>query len=62
MRDFPTITSRGREGEQDPLRVLGDDAPKKNRFYALRERGPKHNEYDDDGNPFISLFSVMSSF
>ena len=37
------------------------DAPKKNRFYALRTKGAKPDEGDDDGK-FLYFFRVMSSF
>ena len=39
MRDCPTIVSRGKEGKKVTPSVSGNDAPKKNRFYALRARG-----------------------
>ena len=48
MRDYPTITPRGKEGKQVPPSVPGDDAPKRNQFYALRSRGSKPDAEDDD--------------
>ena len=57
VRDCPT-----RDDEQVAPNVLKDDAPKNRRFYALRTRGTKTDEGDDnDGNLFY-LFSVMRSF
>ena len=49
MRDFPNLTSRGREGKKDAPIVPNEDIPKtKARFYALRARGSKSDENDDD--------------
>ena len=46
MRDCPT-----RDGKQVAPNVLKDVAQKKRRFYALRNRGEKPDEgNDDDGN------------
>ena len=42
------IASRGREGKQVTRSVPTDDAPTKRRFYALRTRGSKSDENDDD--------------
>ncbi|XP_069151973.1 uncharacterized protein [Solanum lycopersicum] len=49
MRDCNTVASRGREGKKVTPSVPGNAAPKKNRFYALRARGSKPYEDDDDG-------------
>ena len=37
-RDSPTIVSKGKEYKQVPPSVSGNDASKKNGFYALRDR------------------------
>ena len=49
VRDFPIIATKGREGKQVPPSVLGDYDRKKTRFYALRARGSKSDDNDDDG-------------
>ena len=48
MNDCPTI-----DGKQVAPYDPKDDAPKKRRFYALRTRGAKPNEGDDDDGKFL---------
>lgn len=49
MRVYPTIDSWGREGKQVAPSVPKEDVPKaKACFYALRTRGSKLYENDDD--------------
>ena len=48
VRDCPTNVTRGKEGKQVPPSVPGDDAPKKNHFYALLARGSKPDDENDD--------------
>ncbi|KAK4733737.1 hypothetical protein R3W88_007998 [Solanum pinnatisectum] len=38
LKDCPTRTTKGREGNQAPPSGSNSDAPKKNRFYALQLR------------------------
>ena len=48
MRDFPTIASRVREGEEFVPYIQKDDAPNKKHFYALRTRGENPDDGDND--------------
>ena len=61
MKDCPTIVYRGRESKQVAPNVAKDDAPNKRHFYALRTRGSKPDEENDDSKS-LYLFSVMSFF
>ena len=57
MRDFPTTAYRGREGNQVPPSVVGNDAPKKNHFYAFRAGGSKPDDDEDVGKfMYFSLY------
>ena len=38
MKDFPTLSNRGREAKQAPLNGLNLDDQKKTRFYALKAK------------------------
>ena len=58
---FPTITAREREGKKVAPNVPKYDAPNKRHFYALRTRGSKPDEENDDSKS-LYLFSVMSFF
>ena len=44
VRNCPTIAAREKQGKQVTSSVTGNDAPKKNHFYALRARGSKSDE------------------
>ena len=61
LRDFPTIVDRGREGKQVAPNLPKDDAQKKRQFYALRTRGSKSDE-DDDDSESLYILGVMSFF
>ena len=56
------ISSRGRKGKQVASSFLKDDAPTKRCFFALRSRGEKSEESDDDGGEFSLSCCLMSSF
>ena len=56
------IASRGREGKQVAPSVPKDDAPTKRCFYALRCRGEKPDESDDNFGNFSLYCGDMSSF
>ncbi|KAH0773627.1 hypothetical protein KY290_010764 [Solanum tuberosum] len=47
LKDFPTRTAKGREGNQAPPSSSNADAPKKNLFYALQTRS------DQEGSPDV---------
>ena len=49
MRDCPTISARGKKSKQDPPSYPGNDAPRKNNFYALRARGSRPDEDENVG-------------
>ena len=62
VRYCPTIASGGREGKQVAPDVPKDDAPNKRNFYALRTRGERNDDgEDDDGESMHFSFSDMSS-
>ena len=62
MRDCHMIASRGKEGKQVVPSVLKDNAPTRRHFYALRSRGKKLDESDDDVGKFFLSCCNMSSF
>uniref|UniRef100_M1DQP8 Gag-pol polyprotein n=1 Tax=Solanum tuberosum TaxID=4113 RepID=M1DQP8_SOLTU len=45
-RDCPVLMAKGREDNQAPPNGSNSNAPKKNRFYALQNRGVKENSPD----------------
>ena len=60
VRDFPNISSRGRDDKQVTPIVPKKDAPKaKACFYALRERGEKPDDDDDYEGKSSHLFLVI---
>ena len=46
MRDFPTISSIGKEGKKVDPDVPKDDDPNRRCFYALRSKGENPNEHE----------------
>ena len=64
VKDCPNISSRGKEGKKVAPSVTKDDAPTKRHFYALRTRGekPENDDDDDEGKSLFVLYSKMSSF
>ncbi|XP_049357124.1 uncharacterized protein LOC125821803 [Solanum verrucosum] len=57
LKDYPTRSAKGREGNQAPPSGSNSDAPKKNRFYALQSRN------DQEGSPdvvtgMLQVFSI----
>ena len=63
VRDCPNIASRGKEGKEVASSVPKDDASTKRSFYALRTRGSKpHDNDDDEGKSLHFSYSDMCSF
>ncbi|XP_010324939.1 uncharacterized protein [Solanum lycopersicum] len=54
VKDFPSIVVRGKDTKKDPPSVQDDDAPRKNRFYALRAKGTSPDDDDDVGTLYFS--------
>ena len=52
-------TSREREGKKVAHNVPKDDAPTKRRLYALRTRGKKPGDGDDDKGKSLRFFLVI---
>ena len=58
-RDCPMIASRGKEVNQVVSSISNDNAPTKRRLYALRTRGKKPGDGDDDKGKSLRFFLVI---
>uniref|UniRef100_M1BQ68 Gag-pol polyprotein n=1 Tax=Solanum tuberosum TaxID=4113 RepID=M1BQ68_SOLTU len=56
LKDCPTHTAKGREGNQTPPSDSNSDAPKKNHFYALQSRG----DQESSPNVVTGMLQVFS--
>ena len=60
MRDCPNIPYRGKEGKHVALNVPKENVPKaKDRFSALRARGSKPDDNDNDYEGKSLLFFLL---